>query len=117
MCICIRLNTSIQTYACLHIHICMLYIITCVYIHLYTFIHMHICIGLHQPHDKGLCIGEKMEGDVNKNRKCLHLSEKKGLRNSWISRNSSDHVSTDISFNPVHIYEFIQYMYIRCISP
>lgn len=65
---------------------------------------MYTCVGLHQPHDKGLCIGEKMEGDVNKNRKCLHLSEKKGLRNSWISRNSSNYVSNDIFFNPVHTY-------------
>lgn len=78
---------------------------------------MYIRVGLHQPHDKGLCIGEKMEGDVNKNRKCLHLSDKKGLRNSWISRNSTDHVSTYILFNPLYIYECIQYIYIRCISP
>jgi hypothetical protein len=43
--------------------------------------------GLHQPHDTGLCIGTKMMGNVNKNRKCSQLAEKKGLRNGWSKGN------------------------------
>ena len=39
--------------------------------------------GLHQPHDEGLCIGNKMKGDVSRARKCTHLSEKKSLWSSW----------------------------------
>ena len=39
--------------------------------------------GLHQPHDDGLCIGNKMKGDVNKDRKCLYLTDRKGLLKKW----------------------------------
>lgn len=51
--------------------------------------------ALHQPHDDGICVGVKMKGDVNKDRKCLHLSDKKGLWNSWMPANSSSHDNSD----------------------
>jgi hypothetical protein len=67
-----------------------IYIYHCVHKFIHIFTLLYICIGIHQHNDNGLCVGIKMDGDVNKNRKCIHLSQRKGLQNNWIPNNSSD---------------------------